>query len=245
MYFSIAEIRGDRAKQLAVMAAAELSEHMLGSGKDAHVAFETTVVHLAEHLKRGDTAVLAAQLLNSVESEEKRVNTIKIGMKEMSKLFGGAEPMMSFFRQATMPKAAIRFESVGGVQHDIHAAKNRSAMLAAKALQQRRFFPEVQGLNGAEREYVDYLKSVRRTMDKAVENGTVKPELASELAGEIEEAAYAARPEQKGQIIELQLLASEELMEEARNKLIRQYSNILQPTDPALKSNAPESLSLH
>lgn len=225
MYFSIDGIRHDRAAQLAVIGAHEFGEHLM-MGQGAHVPFETVVCTLKEKLKR-DTTMLAAQLL--IADEGKKQSALKVGFAEIVRTFGGEEGAMNFFRQVTTPRATLRFESVGGIRDDIHAARNRSAVLAAKAVVERYRSPEREGHTPGEREYIEFLKSVRRTLEKAVDDGSLKPELSGSVLTEIEEAAYTdQRPSIKGRIMNLQVEASQEHFDEARSKLIRQYAKALE-----------------
>ena len=225
MYFSIGEIKHDRAAQLAVIAANEFGENLM-VGNGTHVPFETVVCTLNSKLKR-DTTVVAAQLL--IQDEGKKKSALKVGFAEIVRTFGGEDGAMNFFRQVTTPRATLRFESVGGVRDDIHAAKNRSAVLAAKAVVERYRDPDHQDRTPAEREYVDFLKSMRRTLEKAVDDGSLKADFAEGLAIEIEEAAYTdQRPTIKGKIMNLQVDASRELYAETRSQLIQQYAKAMQ-----------------
>lgn len=225
MYFSMDSLKHDRAAQLAVIAAHDFGEHlMFGSG--SHISFETVVCTLKDKLKR-DTTVVAAQLLN--QDNEKKRSAMKVGFAEIVRTFGSEEGAMNFFRQVTTPQAELRFESVGGVRDDIYAAKNRSAVLAAKSVVERFREPAREGHTAGEREYVDFLKSVRRTLDKAVDDGSLKPQFATNIVTQIEEAAYTdQRPSIKGKITTLQVEASRELFAETRSKLIQQYAKAMQ-----------------
>lgn len=240
MYFSIGDIKHDRAAQLAVITAQELGEHILAH-KESHIPFETVVCTLKEKIKR-DLTVIAAQLL--AQDEGKKQSALQVGFKEITRIFGGDDAAMSFFRQVTTPRATIRFESVGGVQDDIHAAKNRSAVLAAKAVVERFREPNRDGFSPAEREYVDYLKSIRSNLEKAADNGVVDANIAMGLVAEIEEAAYTdARPNIRGKIMELQIAASEEVFKESRSRLIQQYAQALeQGQAPAPNNNSGPTL---
>lgn len=225
MYFSIGEIKHDRAAQLAVIAAQDFGE-LLMAGKGAHVPFETVVCTLKDKLKR-DTTMVAAQLL--VQDEGKKQSALKVGFAEIVRTFGGAEGAMNFFRQVTTPRAALRFESVGGVRDDIHAAKNRSAVLAAKAVVERYRDPSREAHTPAEREYIDFLKSIRRTLEKAADDGCLKPGFAKGIVTEIEEAAFTdQRPTIKGKVMNLQVDATKELYAETRSQLIQQYAKAMQ-----------------
>lgn len=226
MYFSIGVIKHDRAAQLAVIAAHEFGEHLMVGG-GAHIPFETVLCTLKEKLKR-DTTVLAAQLLN--EDDARKRSAMKVGMAEIVRVFGGDEGAMNFFRQVTTPRATLRFESVGRIRDDIHSAKNRSAVLAAKAVVERYRNQTHEGHTPAEREYIDFLKSIRRTLEHAVDDGCLKPEFASGLLVEIEEAAQTdQRPAIKGRVVALQTDASREHHAEARSKLIQEYAKALHP----------------
>lgn len=229
MYFSIGAIKHDRAAQLAVVTAQEFGEQVLAQ-KDAHVPFETVVCTLKDKIKR-DLTVIAAQLLT--QDEGRKQSALKVGFAEIVRTFGGEEAAMNFFRQVTTPRLAIRFESVGGIRDDVHAAKNRSAALASKAIVERWRDPDRKDFTPAEREYIDYLKSIRRTLDKAADDGCLKVDFAKGLVNEIEEAAYTdQRPSIRGKVMALQVAASEELYAENRSWLIRQYAEALQADKP-------------
>ena len=89
--------------------------------------------------------------------------------------------------------------------------------------------PDHVGLVPAEREYIDYMKSVRRTLDKAAGNGDLKADLAKGLVTEIEEAGYTdQRPALRSHVEFLQVAASEEVFQETRNYLIQKYARALQ-----------------
>ncbi len=228
MYFSISDVKHDRAAQLAVIAAQELGERLM-EGKGVHIPFETVVCTLKERLKR-DTTLVAAQLL--IQDEGKKHSALKVGFAEIVGMLGGEEGAMNFFRQVTTPRAALRFESVGGVRDDIHAAKNRSAVLAAKAVVERYRDPNLEGQTPGEREYIDFLKSIRRTLEKAADDGNLKPDFAKTIVNEIEEAAYTdQRLSIKGKVMNLQVEAARELFAETRSQLIQQYAKAMHGVD--------------
>lgn len=236
MYFSIGEIKHDRAAQLAVIAAQEFGEQLMADER-AHVPFETVVVTLREKLKR-DTTVLAAQLL--LADEGKKQSALKVGFAEIVRVFGGDDGAMNFFRQVTTPRATLRFESVGGIRDDIHSAKNRSAVLAAKAVVERYRAPDQEGHTPAEREYVDFLKSVRRTLERATDDGYIAPDLANRLLVDIEEAAQTdQRPAIRGKVVNLQVDASKELFAETRSQLIQQYAKAMQDPEARKEQDGP------
>lgn len=237
MYFSMDVLKHDRAAQLAVIAAHDFGEHLM-AGNGAHIPFETVVCTLRDKLRR-DTTTVAAQLM--IQEVDKKRSAMKVGFAEIIRTFGGEEGAMNFFRQVTTPRAALRFESVGGVRDDIHASKNRSAVLAAKAVVERYRDPECKGYTAGEREYVDFLKSIHRTLDRAVNDGRIKPELAKAIVTEIEEAAYTdQRPSIKGKITVLQAEATKELFAETRSQLIQQYAQALHGNEAAQKpDNSP------
>lgn len=223
MYFTISQIRNDRAAQLAVISAHQLGELVM-NGSESHVAFETVVLSLKDALKR-DPLIIAAQFLDKTASAAK--NALGLGLRELEKMFGGEEKAMSFFRQLTTPRNTVRFDSIGGLSEDIHLAKNRAAMLAAKASVERFHAPSHEGLLGAEREYVDFMKSVRRSLDNAVVNGAIKAEFAHGLVTEVQEASCKDPSKAvQGKIQTLQVLASDELFTEQRNKIIQRYASV-------------------
>lgn len=237
MYFSIGQIKNDRAAQIAVIAAQEFGDRLvLGDG--AHIPFETVVCTLKEKLQ-SDTTMVAAKLL--IQDEDKKKSALKVGFAEIVRTFGGEDAAMHFFRQITTPRTMLRFESVGGVQDDIHAAKNRSAAMAAMAAVERYRNPKHDGFTPAEREYIDFLKSVRRSLGAAADNGVVQPILAKTLITEIEEAACTdQRPTIRDKIYALQLAASSELFSETRSQLIQQYASALRGAEhPAEQESGP------
>jgi ABC-type amino acid transport substrate-binding protein len=88
---------------------------------------------------------------------------------------------------------------------------------------------------------VEFSKSVRRTLDKAVENGQVDAVVAQTISTQIEEAAYTdQRPHLKDHITVLQAEASQEVFAEARSQLLRQYA---QAANPSPKK--PDGPSMH
>ena len=235
MYFTIGEIKHNRAAQLAVITAGEFGERVL-AGEEPHVSFEAALCVLSQRMKT-DTALIAAQLIN--QDPDKKQTALKVGYEGIRQVFGNDEAVMAFFRQVTTPRAEIRFESVGGVRDDIHAARNRSAVLAAKAAVERWRAPEHEGVLPAEREYMDYLKSVRRTLEMALESKQINATVAEGIMIEIEEGSHSdQRPNIKAMIMTMQVDASREHFNETRNLLLKQYSQ-------ALTKNSDNGLTLH
>lgn len=224
MYFSMDMIKSDKAAQLAVIAAHDFGEYLM-AGNGVHIPFESVVCTLKDKLGR-DTTVIAAQLLN--QDAEKQKSAMKVGFAEIIRTFGGEEGAMNFFRQVTTPRAELRFESVGGIRDDIHSAKNRSAVLAAKAVVERFREPAREGHGPAEREYIDFMKSIHRTLNKSVDDGLIQADFAKDVVTQIEEAAYTdQRSVIKGKIAALQVEASRELFAETRSMLVQQYAKAL------------------
>lgn len=228
MYFSVDQIKNDRAAQLAVMAANELGEQML-AGEQSSVAFEAAIASISGKT-HFDTAIVAAKLLS--QEVDQRRKAIRAGMKEIVQLLGGEKNAQQFFQQVSLPKARIRFESVGGMRSDVHSAKNRAAMLAMRAANDRRRQPNVPGRMPSEQEFVDFTKSVTRTLDIAVEAGAVNADVARDVALEIETAAYSDLSGPKKTIVTaLQAEASREVFDEARKRLMSRYKS-LRPEKP-------------
>lgn len=235
MYFSISQVKNDAAAQLAVLTATEMGERML-AGEQSHIAFESAVATISRKTGR-DTATIAAQLL--AQDATYKQKAIKVGMEEIVRKLGGEDNAKSFFRQITAPKATIRFESVGAVRDDIYSAKNRAAVLAMKAGGERYRNPNAADHTSAEREFIEYTKSVVRTLNSAVENGQVDAGVARDIQLTIEEAAYTdQRPHIKTHVMALQAEASKELFEEQRRQLLKRYA----PAAVASENTGP---SLH
>lgn len=221
MYFSISDVKHDRAAQLAVMAANQLGESMM-AGEQSSVAFESAIASISRKANIPDTALVAAQLL--AQDAEYRKKAIKVGLNEMVRVLGGEDNAKEFFKQITLPKATIRFESVGGVRDDVHAAKNRAAMLAMRAAFGRKLKPEAGEEMPAEREYKEFVKSVYRTLDTAIYNGQIDAGIAHRLSVEINEAAHAElQPALKSHITALQGDASKEIAQETRQRILARY----------------------
>jgi hypothetical protein len=230
MYFSISDVKNNRSAQLAAMVASDLGECMI-SGEQGNVAFESAIASMSAKTNV-DPVVCAAQLLN--QDRDFRKKAIRVGLREMEASLGGASNMAAFFKQASNPRASIRFQSVGGVRDDINTAKNRAAALSMSAVIQRRNDPNAVNMLPVEREYVEYMKSVTRTLNEAVEMGTVDVDSAHSLRGEIEVAGYLDKlPESKTQIVMLQADASTEYFKEERARVIAKYKNV------AAKDNTP------
>lgn len=241
MYFTTSHIRSDKAAQLAVITAHELGERVI-LGQEAHVAFETVVLTVKNQLKR-DPRLVAAQLLEQAEGKVR--SALKIGLEEIVKMFDGEEKAMGFFRQVTTPRNALRFDSIGGVSEDIHLAKNRAAMMASKASIERFHNPDHDGLLPTEREYVDFMKSMRRSLDAAVERNQIKADLAAGLMTEVEETCTKdPRKAITNKILGLQILATEELFAENRERVIQRYAAVYAKDGPAKDAgvgrNSPE-----
>lgn len=222
MYFSISEVKHDRAAQLALMTANQLGESMM-AGEQSSVAFESAIASISRKANIPDTALVAAQLL--AQDVEYRKKAINVGLKEMVRVLGGEENTKEFFKQITLPKATIRFESVGGVRDDVHAAKNRAAMLAMRAAFGRKLKPEVKERMPAENEYKEFVKSVYRTLDTAIYNGQINAGVAHRLSVEINEAAHAElSPAMKTHIAALQGEASKDIAQETRLRIVARYN---------------------
>lgn len=236
MYFSITSVKNDRAAQLAVMTASQLGELMM-SGQQSHVAFEAAVSSISGKMN-SDPAMVAAQLLN--EDQDFRKKAIKVGLEEIVRSLGGEENAMAFFRQINAPKAKLRFESVGGIADDLTSAKNRSAVLAIKASGERYRNHDAIDRLPAEREYMEFLKSVSRSLDTAIVSGTVDANTAQEVKTTIEEAGYVdQRPKLKGHIIALQADASRELFQEERAALMDQYRKAAPAVEKTQSNDGP------
>lgn len=220
MYFSLANVRNDRAAQLAVMTASDLGERML-AGEQTNVAFESAIASISSKTKV-DSATVAFQLLN--QGAVYRQKAIRVGLQEIERTLGGPDNVKAFFRQVSAPRSTLRFESVGGVSDDINASKNRASALAMAAAIQRKNLGDTIGQLPAEREYIEFVKSVTRTLNAAVEKGAVDAATAMSIANTIEVAGYLdKRPETKTQIICLQAEASSEFYQEEQNRLINKY----------------------
>ena len=230
-YFSISDLRNRPDRQLAVVTAASITQS-IQSGADAHIAFDAAV-RLLSKASKGDPAIVAAQVL-ALDAPRRR-DALAVGYKEIVKAFGSEQAALRFFSAVAAPKTQIRFESVGGISDDIVHVKNRAALLSAKAAQQRRLFPESNVLHAQEREYIDFMKSVRCTLDEAIQQHVVEPGLARGLVTEIEEVCYRdARPntKSKGHIVNLQLMACQEHADEMRNEVFMRYRAVLNVDTP-------------
>jgi len=228
MYFTMSAIKSDPAAQLTVITANELGERVL-LGEKAHVAFETVVIAVKDRLKR-DPRMVAAQLL--AEDAGKIRSALKIGLKEIVTMFGGEDKVMGFFRQVSTPRHMLRFDSIGGISEDITLAKNRAAMMASGAVFERFLNPQGEGVLPAERLYIDFMKSVRRSLDSAVGKGEVKAQLAKEMMTDVEFACLTdPRKGIKEKIISMQVAVSEELYEENRQRVYQRYANLYAGSD--------------
>lgn len=227
MYFTVSEVKNDRAAQLSLLAANELGERMM-AGENAAVAFESAITLLSRKTATLDTTMLSASLL--AQDSDQRRNAIKIGMKEIVRVLGGEAQANDYFRQVALPRATLRFEAVGGVRDDVVAAKNRASMLAFRVASASKLDPASPRVAQAEREYGDFVKSVYRTLESSGVNAT----LASSVANEINSAAVAEVPHPvKERIGELQREAVSVVTQEARERIIARYKS------PALDKSGP------
>jgi len=231
MYFTLDVIKNSRAAQLAVMAAHELGERM-NAGEDSAVAFESAIVAIT-HKSEYDTAVIAAQLL--AEDAQYRQKAIHVGLREIKRVLGDEQSVSAFFGQVTAPEASVRFESVGGVRDDLFAAKNKSAMLAMRAAFGRKLVPDAVGMMPAEREYVNFVKSVYGTLEAAVSSSKIGADVARQMSGEINQAAKADLEQSLRPVIaSLQEVAMKETAAEARQRIVARYQ-----LDAAKKVDGP------
>lgn len=234
MYFTMSEVKHDRAAQFAVFAAHLTGEKLLASdstgplsGSSLQAVFEAAVLHVSG--KTGlDAVTTAAQLLN--QDQENKVKVINVGLAEISRVLGGKDKAMAYFRQLDAPRANIRFESVGGIQNDILSAKNKVAVLAMKSQVERFRGPDNKTLHPSERELVDFLKSVRRTVEEATDQNRISASFGHDLVHEIETAVIVdKRPANQTKLEALLLTAVEELFDEKRASVMAQYRRISVP----------------
>lgn len=217
MYFSLSEVKNDRAAQLALMTANELGERMM-VGEQANVAFESAIASMSRRTGLSDIKTIAAQLL--AQDDLHRKTAIRIGMGEIVNALGGEINASNFFKQVALPRAQIRFESVGGVRDDLMAAKGRASLLAIRAGFARKLDPDLLEMHAAEAEYVEFVKSVYRTLEASA----VDPKVALDVANEINGAALADIPhELKGGISDLQQRAIADINLEARERVMARY----------------------
>lgn len=236
MYFTMREVKHDRAVQFAVLAAHLAGEKILAqdspaplTGSSMQAVFEAAVLHVSS--KTGlDAVTTAAQLLN--QDQENKVKVINVGLAEISRVLGGKDKAMAYFRQIDTPRANIRFESVGGIQNDVLSAKNKVAVLAMRAQVERYRDPSSESLHPAERELVDFLKSVRRTAEEAVDQNRIAASVGHDLVNEIEAAVIVdKRPANKSKLEALLLKSVEELFDEKRANVMAQYRKVSAPVD--------------
>lgn len=230
-YLSVRTLRGDdgAATSRVVVAAAELTR-LLSEGQNLDAAFPVAVASVAG--VSGENMQTAAAKLVNLAPEQRRI-VLDAGLDGIHKLFGSDGMALNFFRQQALPVVKFDFQRNGEPRtDDVLGACNRSALLAAKAV---RYGGE------AERDYVDFMKSVQRTLDQSVQDGVLRASDASALRTQVEEAAYAGRSEKDhGKVVELQLEATTEYMQDARNMLFNRYAQALR-----VESSGPSSPSVH
>jgi plasmid maintenance system antidote protein VapI len=232
MYFTMREIKHDHGAQLAVLASQMAGEQVLSGEADKlslQAVFEAAVVYVSAHSKI-DAATTAAQLLNQDSDYKRKVLTV--GMREISRAMGGRDNAMAFFRQIDAPRTTIRFESVGGIQHDVLAVKNKIAVTAIRAQGERFREPNDKALHKSERELVDLLKSVRRTVSEAVTENRITANFGVELVNEIDASMMIdQRPANRAKLETLRDTAVAEMYSERRANVLAQYRK---PSGPAV-----------
>lgn len=223
MYFVLSEHCAEEhslasAAVLSTMTPAELGAR-LTEPQNAYLVFDTLVSSLSNKAKLPPAAVATALLK---QPAEKRQEAIKKSVVDTSRQMGGDEQFMTFFRQVTSPHRTMRLESIGGIEDDIYTAMNRSAVIATKAL----YAGQIPSYT--EREFVDFIKSTRRTLEKGVEDGLLRfDDWAEGMAKMVEQAALADRtPNEKLRLQQLIEVAGAELDNEARERLMRQYATV-------------------
>lgn len=218
MYYSINQLAPGPAAELAALPSAARTGKML-AGQSAEVAFETTIASMAAKTGHNPIALASEVLSRSLEWRRK---SIEIGAAELVSVFEGEKTVQNFLGQVGTPKARLRFESVGGIQDDVIAARNRASAMAYVALSSP----------PAKSQYVEHLKSLRKLVTGAVDSGLIGSEVGQDLVADVEQAALSGLTDmQRDQVAALHGQARNEILEEVRQRLRAQYARVARPDD--------------
>jgi len=230
MYFSTTHGGNQQAAKIVALSAKAFGVK-LSAPALAHVPFESVVAAIAKA-----KGISPDQVVKEVTQLERpnREKALSVGMAEIVKGFGGENNAMDFFRQILDPRNTIRFESVGGVSHDLRSVKNQLQVAAADAYLVRQA-SEADGILPAEREYIELMKSVRRNLEIAVEEGSVAPDVGEKMVSDIESAvARVSLPSMGVYVKPLHDAARLELFDEALERVRRRYASVPSQDGPEL-----------
>lgn len=220
MYFSTSQSGNKHAAKIVATTAKEFGL-TLATPEYAHVPFEAVVAAISK-AKSLPPERIATELM--ALAPEQRKGALIVGSAELVKGFGSEAQTMEFFRSVADPRATVRFEGVGGISDDLRTVKNRLASVAADAYLQRQV-GDADGLLPVEREYVDLMKSVRRTLELAVENNSIAPGVAEALVKEVQDAvARVSLDDMSRYVAPLHEIATEELYDEALERVRKRYA---------------------
>lgn len=234
MYFVLSEHSADERSLASADALNSMTPDELGvrltAARNAHLVFDTVVSSLSSKAKMPPAAVAIALLK---QPDDKRREAIKMAAVDTARQLGGDDSLMTFYRQVANPHRSMRLESIGGIEDDLFTAMSRSSLIATKAV----YAGQIPGYT--EREFVDFIKSARRTLEKGAEDGLITADIAVMVSKMVEQAAMADRtPNDRVMLQRLLDTAADELYNEARERLMRQYAAVgkVEP-DPQVKPN--------
>jgi len=218
MYFA----KSERCPTQPIESQDDLGKFLSQPGS-AHLVFDTVVSSLSARSNLAPDVVATALLK---QPPEKRKEAVKKAIVDTSIQLGGNAAFLEFYQQTVRPHRVLRLESIGGIDDDIFTAMSRAELVATKAV----YAKQIPGYT--EREFVDFFKSTRRTLEKAIEDGDLDlghGDIAYKL---MEKAALASRsPNEKSLLTGLIKTAQDELHQDARERVLRQYAP--KPKEPS------------
>jgi hypothetical protein len=228
MYFTTSQTGNDRLGAL-IGNSARIFGASLILEENAHVPFESVVVAMSQ--KGGIPAELAARQVFEHDPHY-RALAFRIGVEEVTRSYGGDEKLIRAYRNTVSEASKLRFESAGGVQDDLASVKNRLAAMAVGAYWARQKDDSV-GVIPEERQFVDLLKSLRRSVEGSIGNGQLSPDLGEKVVAEVEAASTASALFGLTEVIEpLVETARDELYAEHEARVMARYSSSVSHDGP-------------
>jgi hypothetical protein len=229
-YFSLSESKS-AVDKMAVLSADQLKDEM-HSKAFLPVTFEATCIAISKQTKLPMPAVPSALFKEPLAV---RKAALGLGVSTIVENFHNENSLaLAFFAQNRTAQSHFRFESVGGVKDSLPTVKSRVSLLADLAFISREKQPEQAGPTHDERQFIDLVKSIKRSLNTAVVEKRMPLAMAKEFSVQIVDAAVQDQKGPfKGFVNGLITIANDEIAQAERQKLIEKFRAPAKPSNTA------------